>query len=494
MAIIDTDKNGNKVIYRATSPIAGLPPVFGQAVHDVSVHIQAPLDMVIASALGAISLVCQDEIDVETGSGLISPCSLFFMTIAESGDRKSTVDRLFIQPIVEFEEEGEKEYQEQLFLHNSKMEAWNILHKKILSVIKKADAVGETFDQLNIDLHNHNRKKPIHPRKRKLLYSNATPESIVYGMHRNSPSAGILSDEAGGILNGQTMNDLAMLNQLWDGSTLTVDRKTLESFSLKDARLTISLMTQEKSMRKFIQRGDSIARGIGFLARCLVIKVDSMQGSRFLTNQSHGELKNINGLNSFQLRLKTILEINHEIRLIDKKIEINKKRQILKLSPEAKSEWLAFYNLVENELQPQGAFFSIKDAASKIAQNAARLAAIFHCFENNTGDISKDSMDYGVGICKKYMSSFKNLFGDYGYFSDERQNMLKLVNWIKFWRIAHLNAIEMPKNHMMQYGPLRKGSQLDKAINYLEINNGVLRKLHLNTEIIQFNIQSDFFK
>ena len=34
------------------------------------------------------------------------------------------------------------------------------------------------------------------------------------------------------------MRNLAMLNQLWDGASLTIDRRTTESFTVRGARLT----------------------------------------------------------------------------------------------------------------------------------------------------------------------------------------------------------------------------------------------------------------
>lgn len=444
------------------SPIWGLPALIGKAVNEVQKSAQAPLELVIASALGAISLACQDRIRVKGLAESSSPCSLFLLTIAESGDRKSTVDRMFTKPIIEYEEEKEIEYQKFLLIHNSKMESWNVVHKKLLGDIRKSDATGNTHEELNNKLHNHNLAKPLHPKRRKLIYNNATPESIVFGMYKNSSSAGIISDEAGGILNGQAMDDLGMLNQMWDGSTLTVDRKTSESFSLKDGRLTISLMTQENSLRKFIERRDNVARGIGFLARCLVAKPDSMQGQRFISNDNKEFFESFDELDNFKLRIKRILNEN-----IFGNFHEHEKSVILNLSTDARASLVNFYNKVENNLNSGQAYFSIKDAASKIAENAVRMAAIFHYFCKRPGDISSASMNEAVYTCEKYLLNFKDLFGEYGTYTEEKQDVIKIVNYLRDHLAANPNVIAILKTDLLKYSPVRKVNRLNKALAFL---------------------------
>ena len=85
MSRFPTEENVTKSVPEIC-PLSGLPLCIAGAVSEVHEKVKAPISLVIASALGAISLACQDEIDVESGSGEIGPCSLFFLTVAESGD------------------------------------------------------------------------------------------------------------------------------------------------------------------------------------------------------------------------------------------------------------------------------------------------------------------------------------------------------------------------------------------------------------------------
>ena len=62
--------------------------------------------------------------------------------------------------------------------------------------------------------------KPEAPRIPRLIYADATPEAMAYGLAKQWPSAGVVSAEAGivfgshGMAKDSVMRNLAMLNQL----------------------------------------------------------------------------------------------------------------------------------------------------------------------------------------------------------------------------------------------------------------------------------------
>ena len=55
------------------------------------------------AVLGSIVIACQGHADVETLGGR-SPISLYLLTIAKSGERKSKCDSLALEPIRRFEQ------------------------------------------------------------------------------------------------------------------------------------------------------------------------------------------------------------------------------------------------------------------------------------------------------------------------------------------------------------------------------------------------------
>ena len=87
-------------------PLWALPPTIRAAVQESIDVTQAPIPLVASSALAAASLAVQAKYDVQRLSGLESPCSLYFMTFAESGERKTTVDGMFFAPFRKFEDDA----------------------------------------------------------------------------------------------------------------------------------------------------------------------------------------------------------------------------------------------------------------------------------------------------------------------------------------------------------------------------------------------------
>ena len=151
----------------------------------------------------------------------------------------------------------------------------------------------------------------------RLLYSDTTPAAFLVGLHDNSRSAGLWEDEAGRIFNTRLVEDLGLLNKLWNGSDITVDRKH-ESFRIRAPRCTISWMVQPSIFRRFMERKGEDARGIGFLARCLVSYPPSTQGTRFLRSMP----ENLDAIQKFGDRIIELLNGQTDLLRLDPK-EVN---------------------------------------------------------------------------------------------------------------------------------------------------------------------------
>ncbi len=78
----------NPMIPYKECPVNGLPPIFSNAIYETANQTKAPLDMVANLAIGVVSLVCQNKVNVCRMAGLISPCSVFVMSVGDSGERR----------------------------------------------------------------------------------------------------------------------------------------------------------------------------------------------------------------------------------------------------------------------------------------------------------------------------------------------------------------------------------------------------------------------
>lgn len=86
-------------------PTRAAPEIIRDAMVEAAQVTQAPEALVGSSILGAVSLACQNSINVQRLEGLTGPCSLALLTIAESGERKSAVDNLVTKAIKAFDAE-----------------------------------------------------------------------------------------------------------------------------------------------------------------------------------------------------------------------------------------------------------------------------------------------------------------------------------------------------------------------------------------------------
>jgi len=84
-------------------PLDALPKTIRAAVEEVAGFTKAPVPLVASSALAALSVAAQAHFDVKRADKLHGPSSLFLLTIADSGERKSTCDGFFSSAIRQYE-------------------------------------------------------------------------------------------------------------------------------------------------------------------------------------------------------------------------------------------------------------------------------------------------------------------------------------------------------------------------------------------------------
>jgi len=192
-------------------PIDALPPLLRQAVYEVSDNIQAPVPLIVSSALGAVSMALQNTFNVRRPNGLESPPSLFIVVSAESGERKSTTDKLFTKAILEIEQDADEKYKCEELKYKVDLFAWRVRER----ILTKALCQNEDENDINSNsrIAEHIANKPEPPKKIRLIYDDATTSAIKFGLNRNWKSIGVISAEGGIVLGGNAMSDLAMYNE-----------------------------------------------------------------------------------------------------------------------------------------------------------------------------------------------------------------------------------------------------------------------------------------
>lgn len=129
-------------------------------------------------------------------------------------------------------------------------------------------------------------------------------------MYRGPGFATILSNEGGTVFNGHVVRNITFFNSQWSGEPYRVHRKTGDSFSIENARLTFSVLIQDKALKKFNKKHGEEAIAIGFWARFLFSCPGNNQGFRFI---DHTSLKEQNGEGEKQFNIR-INELINELK------------------------------------------------------------------------------------------------------------------------------------------------------------------------------------
>lgn len=360
-------------------PLDALPLAIREAVEEVQGFTKAPLALVATSAVANLSLAAQAHIDVKRAEKLTGPTGTFTLVIADSGERKTTCDGFFSTPIRDYEREQAELSKPELMRYRADISAWDAKRAGLVDAIKQRAKNGTDASQQEAQLRMLEGEKPEPPRVPRLIRGDETPESLSWSLAREWPSAGVLSSEAGiifgahGMGQDSIMRNLALLNILWDGGTHSVGRRSSESFTVKGARLTVALQVQEATLRSFFKRSNGLARGTGFLARFLVAWPESTQGFRPFTDPP----EHWPALARFHRAIAAILNDPAPMGEDGALSPV-----LLSMTPEAKEAWVAFHDAIESELRTGGELCDVRDVASKTADNAARLAALFHVFSS----------------------------------------------------------------------------------------------------------------
>lgn len=441
-------------------PISALPDEIRLAVEEVANFTKAPVPLVAASALTAISLALQAHLDVRRAEKLQSPVSAYFLTIADSGDRKTTCDSYFMQAIRNHEAEQAELAKPDLRKYAADMQAWEAKRSGLKDRIRELAKKQHLTVTIENALHDLEFAKPVPPRVPKLLHTDITPEKLGHFLANEWPSGGVVSNEAGAVFGSHSMGkdsimrNLALLNTLWDGGEISSERKSTEGYTLRGARFTMGLQVQEATLREFFSKSGTLARGTGFLARFLISWPKSNMGKRLFTEAPSAWPH----LEAFNRRLNVILNaappLNNGVLT----------PHLMGLSDAAKQSWIQYHDMVEIELSTSGDYFDIRDVAAKSADNAARLAGLFERFANSDGgSISQDSFQRAAKVAAWHLEEAKRFFGDIGL----SQAVLDAVR-LECWLIDFKHKEELSTRYTQRRGPFRDKKRLDPALDELE--------------------------
>ena len=387
-----------------------------EAIHDIT---QAPVAICAQSVLGATALTVQAIADCETLHGK-APTSEFFLTIAESGSRKSACDRLAMSPIRDFEEQLREERKGLVRKWQDEKDIYDTQRAEILKRVKKGAFEAQADLQALVE--------PEMPLEASITSPEPTIEGITKNLGQMRPSLGLFSDEGGSFIGGYAMNaenrakSTAWFSKLWDGAPVERWRAGDGISSFCGRRVSAHVMVQPVIATGLL--ADPLANGQGILARFLTVAPASAAGTR--TRSGHSSASDaalerfgahIGGLLRRDLPLKA--GTRNELQL-----------RVLTLSEEARAHLQEFAIEVEKAQAPGAALENIRPFASKAAEHAARLAAILTLFDDpDASEVSAGMLANGIDLANFYIGEACRLANE-AVISSETAEAERLRKWL----------------------------------------------------------------
>jgi len=347
-------------------PINLLPEVLQNAVCEIGRAFQVDPALPAAPGLANVSLQIGKKAKVVEKTGLLHYPALFFIVVAESGERKSSSFNVILRGTKERVTAEEAALKEVIKC----MEIDNELIEGRILLLKKSKASQEEIRQQIINLRDQKKEIPVGPRN--WCEGDITSERIVQKLGRHKGVYGIFTAEGRLILNrilgkgsreGSTDEEI-LIAATW-GDDLHRSRVGSntgviggEDTVIPNPALTICIATQPDIWNKVSK--NPTMRESGFLSRVCVTLVNSRIGSR-IEREADKE---------FQPEL--IYPYDEAIQKIR---QWNPKEAVIvALDPEATIYRREFFNAIEKDLGSGGRYEDVKDIATKATSLATRLA------------------------------------------------------------------------------------------------------------------------
>lgn len=432
-------------------PIDALGPVLGAAAHRIHAVVRAPDAIVGQSILAAASLAAQPHADVLI-DGRREPLSLWCLTVAESGERKSAADAHALAPHREHERIALGRFRDTEREHAIALDA----HDAAARACRK----GKGADEIEARLRELG-TPPDKPRKPLMLASSPTLEGLHLLFRDGQPSLGLFHDDAGEFLAGHSMDkdhkmrSAAGLSKLHDRGEFDRIRAADGASKYFGRRLAMHLMVQPVVAESVLS--DEVLTGQGFLARALLAWPSSAIGTRAYVAT---DLSTDPAMLEYRKRIDALLQLPPKI---DDDGALTP--QSLTLDSRATARWIALHDAIEADMRDGGDFSSIRAWAAKAPAQVLRIAGVLTIVDDpGASSISLDTIDRAATLVLFALGEAVRIVG-HSSVPAEIRHAEALLDW------AHTEKLDLLySSKALRLGPacIRHRRAFDAAIAELE--------------------------
>ncbi len=436
-------KQARRLLFRGVTdqdrppyPVEALGPLAG-ACKVLVTNGQVPAEIAGQCLLATVALLTQSVANVETLAGT-KPLSLYCLTVAESGEGKSTAEEAALRPITEQQRKDGRRYR---------------------AILQERRNNGRRQDDSPI----------VFPREPYRVLKDGTVEGIRRGFKEGLPSQGVFTSEAAVMLAGYGMSEeqrgktAGNFNSLWDGGELSVARGKDGRLQLYDRRLSIHWLVQPDIAHQAIH--DPLLTTVGFWPRFLLASpapTGPLKARPF-------KPESFSAIREFWSQCREFLarELGEDCSGLP----------VIRPTEKALALACRFYEKMQVQAKTEeGILKLIKPFAVRATEQALRIAAVLSVFDGQR-EIDEGAMRNGITLATYSLDSWLRVFD--GKDDDEgRVWALQLYEWL-----LRRPGLQYPKSAMLKLVTpkhLRSQSRRDTALAVLgevglvEENEGIV--------------------
>ncbi|MGO3897980.1 MAG: DUF3987 domain-containing protein [Psychrobacter sp.] len=409
----DPDPLANDPSTPTPYPINAFTGLLRAVIEAVAYYAQVPLAMAGQCVLGVLSHIGQQFVDAPFGNSY-KPASLILITESESGAGKTEAMKLTHLKIDEYEQRQYEQYIDALVLWEAKKEVLN----------------GKELKEFLESTPN-----PYNP---EMVFKDITMEALLDKyINREIIVATWASDDAAQFFNGPSMtsktagNSLTGITELYSSGIVNRSRSQKNAFAnprtkAYGARLTLMLMAQRVILEPALT--DPLMNGQGFLARALIACPEDLRGYRTWNDLKRRRNNPYDDPHLIQYwsRCQSLLTPLSE----NEPTDATGNPERIKMQWANDNTEQVFYDklqAIENRQKLGGVFAAVKAYASRMAENASRIASLMAFFDERTtittDDITRAFMlvEYSTAERLRYLEATPN---------GEQNNSEKLSSWL----------------------------------------------------------------
>jgi hypothetical protein len=451
-------------------PLDALGPLQAAA-EAIQACTQVPAALAAQSVLAAATLAAQAHADVKLPHGALRPLVGIFLTIAGSGERKTSADNMALSEVYKVEDEWRAAYGKQQNDFKRDLAA----HQEASGEAKKAakkngrDAIRNALAAVG--------QEPREPARPMLLVSDPTPEGLVQHLVHSRPWAGLFTSEGGLFVGGHAMNDenrmrtAGLLNALWDGSAIRRQRVLTGPAFLPGRRVSAHIMMQPSVAEKLM--GDAMLNDMGLLARCLTVRPESTIGNRLFRDTPETATEH---LADFHRRIGNLLRRPPRTRADDDRML---EPRTLEFDADGRRLWIMYHNEVETALRAGGTLRPILALGAKLAEHAARLAAVQEIFADPEAQvISANSVSRAITLTRHYAEEALRLHGA----ATVSPDLIMAARLLRWWQERPDPRLHLAAIYQRGPNPLDSAEKARRMVNIL-LTHGYVAALPVWTEV-----------